>query len=125
MPRRVPKSTRNNVKLRRRGSRKRYRSSNQFLHRVPVRRNQELEVVIGDVGSRGDGIAIVHGYQIYVPGSKMGERLQIRIVSVGGKFATAEKVATPIDTGKESKAGEERTVTKNKVVAEQTKQSES
>ena len=52
-----------------------------------------LDVVIGDIGSRGDGIAIVHGYQIYVPGSKMGERLKIKIVSVGGKFATAEKVA--------------------------------
>ncbi|MGD8565383.1 MAG: TRAM domain-containing protein [Candidatus Bathyarchaeota archaeon] len=122
MPRRVPKSTRNNVKLRRRGSRKRYRSSSQFLHRVPVRRNQKLDVVIGDVGSRGDGIAIVHGYQIYVPGSKMGERLRIRIVSVGGKFATAEKIVTPIDTDKESQTSEERKKTKNEVAAEETKQ---
>ena len=120
MPRRVPKSTRNNVKLRRRGSRKRYRSSDQFLHRVPVRRNQELDVVIGDVGSRGDGIAIVHGYQIYVPGSKTGERMRIRIVSVGGKFATAEKVATPIDASRESQTSEERKETKNEVVTEQT-----
>jgi len=48
--------------------------------------------VIDDIGSRGDGIAKIQGYLIFVPNSKIGERAKVRIVSVGGKFAVAEKI---------------------------------
>jgi predicted RNA-binding protein with TRAM domain len=50
-------------------------------------------VVINDIGSRGDGIAKLQSYMIFVPRSKMGERLKVRIVSVREKFAVAEKIA--------------------------------
>jgi predicted RNA-binding protein with TRAM domain len=59
----------------------------------PVKENQEIEVVIGDIGSRGDGIAKIQGYLIFVPRSKMGERVKVKILSVSGKFAVAEKAA--------------------------------
>jgi len=52
-----------------------------------------LEVVIDDIGSRGDGIARMHNYMIFVPGGKVGERVTVKIVSVGGKFAVAERIA--------------------------------
>jgi len=58
-----------------------------------VKENQELEVVIDDIGSRGDGIAKMAGYMIFVAGSKVGDRVRVRIVSVGGKFAVGEKIA--------------------------------
>jgi predicted RNA-binding protein with TRAM domain len=58
-----------------------------------VKENQEVEVVIDDIGSRGDGIAKMQGYLIFVPGSKIGERAKVRIRSVSGKFAVAERVA--------------------------------
>ena len=48
--------------------------------------------MIDDIGSRGDGIAKIQGYLIFVPNSKIGERVKVRIVSVGGKFAVAEKI---------------------------------
>jgi len=95
MPRRLPEKTRNaKRKLRRRGSKKRYRPSKTALFQMaPVKENEELEVVIDDIGSRGDGIARIRGYLIFVPNSKIGERVKVRIVSTGGKFAVAERLA--------------------------------
>ena len=58
----------------------------------PVKENQELEVVIDDIGSRGDGIAKIQGFMIFVPGSKVGERVRVKILSVADKFAVAEKI---------------------------------
>ncbi|MDH5459710.1 MAG: TRAM domain-containing protein [Candidatus Bathyarchaeota archaeon] len=52
-----------------------------------------MEVVIDDIGSRGDGIARIQSYLIFVPNSKTGERVKVRILSVGGKFAVAERIA--------------------------------
>ncbi len=94
MPRRLPEKTRNaKRKPRRYGSKRRYRPSKPFFRSAPVRENQELEVVIDDIGSRGDGIARIQGFLIFVPRSKIGERVKVRIVSVGEKFAVAEKIA--------------------------------
>ena len=93
MPRRLPEKTRTaKRKMRRRGSKRRYHSSKLFLSQSPVRENQELEVVIDDIGSRGDGIAKIESYMIFVPRSKIGERVRVRIVSVGRKFAVAERI---------------------------------
>jgi predicted RNA-binding protein with TRAM domain len=52
-----------------------------------------MEVAIDDIGSRGDGIARIQGYLIFVAGSKIGERVKVRIRSVSGKFAVAERMA--------------------------------
>ena len=91
MPRKLPEKVKKGPrKLRKRGSKRRYRPSRPFSQRAPVRRNQELEVIIDDIGSGGDGIAIVQGYRIFVRESKVGERVKVRIVSVGSKFAVAE-----------------------------------
>jgi len=94
MPRRLPEKTRNAPrKPRRYGSQRRFRPSRPFFQATPVRENQELEVVIADIGSRGDGIARIQSYMIFVPRSKIGERVKVRIVSVREKFAVAEKIA--------------------------------
>lgn len=94
MPRRLPEKTKNSQKKPRRyGSKRRYRPSKPFFRTAPVRENQEIEVVIDDIGSRGDGIARIQGYLIFVPRSRIGERIKVRIRSVGEKFAVAEKIA--------------------------------
>ena len=59
----------------------------------PVKENQEIEVVIDDIGSKGDGIAKLQGFLIFVPRCKIGERIRVKILSVGEKFAAAERVA--------------------------------
>jgi len=94
MPRRLPEKTKNAPrKPRRFGSKSRFRSSRPFFPMAPVKENQEIEVVIDDIGSRGDGIARIQSYMIFVPRSKIGERVRVRILSVREKFAVAEKIA--------------------------------
>ncbi|MCD6431422.1 TRAM domain-containing protein [Candidatus Bathyarchaeota archaeon] len=93
MPRRLPEKTKNaKRKPRRHGSKRRFRSNRPFFQTAPVKENQELEVLIDDIGSRGDGIARIQGYLIFVPNSKIGERVKVRIRRVGGKFAVAERI---------------------------------
>ena len=53
---------------------------------------QEIDVIIDDIGSRGDGITRIQGFLVFVPEAKVGERLKVKIVSVGRKFAIAEKI---------------------------------
>ncbi|MEM3464479.1 MAG: TRAM domain-containing protein [Candidatus Bathyarchaeia archaeon] len=94
MPRRLPEKTKNaKRKPRRFGSQRRFRAGRPFFAPRPVRENQELEVVIDDIGSRGDGIARIQSFLIFVPNAKVGERVKVRILSVGEKFAVAEKIA--------------------------------
>lgn len=94
MPRRLPEKTRKAPrKPRRHGSKRRFRSNRPIFQAAPVRENQELEVVIDDIGSRGDGVARIQSYLIFVPNSRIGERTRVRIIKVGRKFAVAEKIA--------------------------------
>lgn len=71
----------------------RFRSSKPLFLSAPVKENQELEVVIADIGSKGDGIAKLQSYLIFVPRCKIGERVRVRVVSVHEKFALAERIA--------------------------------
>ena len=94
MPRRLPEKTKNAPRRPRRyGSQSRFRPGRPFLQIRPVKENQEIEVMIDDIGSRGDGIAKIQGYLIFVPRSKMGERVKVRVQSVNEKFAVAERLA--------------------------------
>jgi predicted RNA-binding protein with TRAM domain len=94
MPRRLPEKTKNAPrKPRRYGSQSRFRPSRPFFESKPVKENQEIEVVIDDIGSKGDGIAKIQAYMIFVPRGKIGERVKVRIRSVGEKFAVAERIA--------------------------------
>jgi predicted RNA-binding protein with TRAM domain len=93
MPRRLPDRTRYMPrKPRKYGSQMRFRSSRPIFTMQPVRESQELEVVIDDIGSRGDGIAKIQGFMIFVRNGKMGERVKVKILSVADKFAVAEKI---------------------------------
>lgn len=94
MPRRLPDKTKNAPrKPRRFGSTRRFRSSRPLFKMAPVKENEEIEVTIDDIGGKGDGIAKIEGFLIFVPRVKIGERLKVRIMSVGEKFAVAEKIA--------------------------------
>lgn len=93
MPRRLPEKTRKVERKPRRFGSRYFSPDKALFHTVPVKENQELEVVIDDIGSRGDGIARIQGYLIFVPNCRIGERVKVRILSVGGKFAVAERLA--------------------------------
>ncbi len=70
------------------------RSSDYGSRFVPVRVGEELTVTIEAVGEKGDGLAKVKGFVIFVPGGKSGETVKIRIQRVLKKVAFAEVVGT-------------------------------
>jgi len=58
----------------------------------PVETGKEYEVEISEISKRGDGIARIQGFVIFVGGAKAGQKAKIRITSVGDRFAKADIV---------------------------------
>lgn len=56
----------------------------------PVAEGDVVEVEVEDLGSKGDGIARVEGFVVFVPGAEVGESYDVEVTSVGRKFAFAE-----------------------------------
>ncbi len=59
---------------------------------VPVSEGQELKVSIDSVGEKGDGIAKIKGFILFVPGAKKGDKLRVKITKVLPKIGFAEKI---------------------------------
>ncbi len=57
-----------------------------------IAEGEEYEVKIEDVGKEGDGITRVQGFVVFVPDTKVGDEVKIRITSVRRRFAFAEKI---------------------------------
>ncbi|MGP8322165.1 MAG: translation initiation factor IF-2 subunit beta [Methanosarcinaceae archaeon] len=60
--------------------------------RDAVEEGKEYEVRIDAVGSKGDGIAKLARFTIFVPGVPKGEVVNIRIKRISGTLAFAEKI---------------------------------
>ena len=59
----------------------------------PVESGKEYDVKITETSRRGDGVAKVQGFVVFVKNGKIGEEnVKIKINSVGARFATAETV---------------------------------
>ena len=56
----------------------------------PVDEGDVVELEIEDLGSKGDGIARINGFIIFVPGGEIDETYDVEITSVGHKFAFGE-----------------------------------
>lgn len=59
---------------------------------APVTVGETYDVSIDDIAKEGDGIARVEGFVIFVPGTKVGDKVKIKVSKVMRKFAIAEKV---------------------------------
>ena len=59
---------------------------------APVKVGEEIDVKIESVGEKGDGIAKKNGFVIFVPGTKAGDEVKIRITRVLRKVGFAEVV---------------------------------
>ena len=53
-----------------------------FRSFVPVKEGEELNVTIEAIGEKGDGIARVKGFVIFVPGTKKGDTVKIKVTRV-------------------------------------------
>jgi predicted RNA-binding protein with TRAM domain len=58
----------------------------------PVREGEELDVTIEAVGEKGDGIARRKGFVLFVPNTKTGDEVRIRVTRVLAKVGFAEKI---------------------------------
>lgn len=58
----------------------------------PVNVGEEYDVEISEVGSRGDGIARVKNFVVFVADVKQGDKVKIKIKEVRNRFAIGEKV---------------------------------
>jgi len=63
-----------------------------FNVKKPVELDKEYEAEIEDISTRGDGIAKVEGFIIFLPNTKKGEHAKFRIIRVGSRFAIGELV---------------------------------
>lgn len=59
---------------------------------APIKEGEEYDVKIEDVGKEGDGITRISGFVVFVPDTKAGDEVKVKIVSVRRRFAFAEKV---------------------------------
>jgi len=59
---------------------------------VPVKEGEEYEVAVETIGRRGDGIAKIEDFVVFVPGTRTGDHVKVKITEVGGSFATASVV---------------------------------
>lgn len=90
MPRKLPdKARRPERRNRRFGKQKFYLTSPSS---APVEKGQEIDVSINDISSKGDGITRIQDFPIFVPKTRVGERLKIRIIKIERRFALAEKL---------------------------------
>ncbi|MEM3030375.1 MAG: TRAM domain-containing protein [Candidatus Micrarchaeia archaeon] len=68
----------------------------------PVSAGEELEVTIEAVASKGDGIAKKEGFVIFVPDTKVGDKVKVKITEVRRSFAIAQKVGEAGGAGEPS-----------------------
>ena len=63
-----------------------------FNRNQPAEVDKEYEARIEDISRRGDGIAKIEGFVIFVPNAKQGEHVKFKITRVGNRFAIGELV---------------------------------
>ena len=59
---------------------------------VPVEEGETYDVTIQDIARQGDGIARIEGFVVFVPNTRVGDEVQIKVGRVLPKFAFATVV---------------------------------
>jgi predicted RNA-binding protein with TRAM domain len=58
----------------------------------PVKVGEEIDVTVSELSRRGDGVARIQGFVIFIPNTKQGMQAKIRIKEIRPNFATAELI---------------------------------
>ncbi len=74
---------------------------------APVNVGDELELKIEAVGEKGDGIAKIKGFVIFVPNAKQGETVKVKITKVLRKVGFAEIVGQGTSSSEEHDESQE------------------
>jgi predicted RNA-binding protein with TRAM domain len=73
-------------------SQSKQRSPTSYFKEKPVKVGEEIDVTVSEVSRRGDGVARVQGFVIFIPTAKQGMQAKIRIKEIRPNFATAELI---------------------------------
>jgi predicted RNA-binding protein with TRAM domain len=68
----------------------------------PIKVGEEYDVEIKETGSKGDGIARIKNFVVFVNGAKLGEKARIKITDVRNRFAIGEKTGAASETATEA-----------------------
>jgi predicted RNA-binding protein with TRAM domain len=71
----------------------------------PVEVGKEYDVEVTELSRRGDGVAKVQGFVIFVQGAKVGQKVKIKVDRVGPRFASASVVGGATTTPTSSSEG--------------------
>lgn len=58
----------------------------------PVETGKEYDVSITEISRKGDGVARIEGFVIFVKNGKAGQNAKVKVTEVGQRFAIAEIV---------------------------------
>jgi predicted RNA-binding protein with TRAM domain len=61
------------------------------MKEAPVEEGKQYEVDIKELSRRGDGLARIEGFVVFVPNTKPGDHVKIQVTQVRNRFAIAEK----------------------------------
>lgn len=61
----------------------------QETYDAPVTEGESYDVTIEDIAREGDGVARIEGFVIFVPGTKVGDSVNIKVEKVMRRFAIA------------------------------------
>ncbi len=59
---------------------------------LPVEEGKVYEAKIEDIGREGDGLARIQNFVVFVPGTKIGDQVKIRITKVHRRMAFGEVI---------------------------------
>jgi predicted RNA-binding protein with TRAM domain len=63
-----------------------------YFQAKPVKVGDELDVTIADTSRRGDGLTRVQGFVIFVPNTKQGDAVRIRITQIRPSYGIGQVV---------------------------------
>lgn len=74
------------------GPRRGFREREGRFQPKPVEVGKEYDVDIQETSRRGEGIARIQGLVIFVPNTKSGDHIRIKVTTISRRFAEAEVV---------------------------------
>ena len=70
-------------------------SGPRYELKKPVDVGEEYEADIEDLSRKGDGVAKIEGFVIFVPDAKKGDHVKFKVTQVGNRFAIGELLENP------------------------------
>ena len=82
----------------------RFGGGSRFGGPKPVESGKEYDVQVTEISRKGDGVARIQGFIVFVKGGRVGQKTRVRVTHVGDRFATAET----IDGGEQQQAEQQQ-----------------